>query len=116
MIYQAVEAYTFDLIVISEMLAAEHIRCYSAIPDHCSKRHQSYALSRKIRVTVAIEHHPCQMEIDTGSEFTIVSEYIFQMSYSPQNLGTTAIDNSLLHVKNISQMSVNDLIHTPVLS
>ncbi|KRZ76521.1 Uncharacterized protein T10_10472 [Trichinella papuae] len=36
-----------------------------------AKHHQSYVLSRKIRVTVVVEHLPCQMEIDTGSEFTI---------------------------------------------
>ncbi|KRZ02837.1 hypothetical protein T4B_2575 [Trichinella pseudospiralis] len=41
-----------------------------------AKHHQLCLLLRKIRVRVVVGHLPCQMEMDTGSEF-IVSEYIF---------------------------------------
>ncbi|KRX94092.1 hypothetical protein T4E_4352 [Trichinella pseudospiralis] len=39
------------------------------------KGDESCVLSRKIRVTVGMESFPSEMEIDTGSEFTILSEY-----------------------------------------
>ncbi|KRY58412.1 Uncharacterized protein T03_9639 [Trichinella britovi] len=35
-------------------------------------------LSRQIGVAVVIENFPCEKEIDTGSEFNILSEYLFQ--------------------------------------
>ncbi|XP_003382034.1 putative integrase core domain protein, partial [Trichinella spiralis] len=43
-----------------------------------AKRDQSCTSSRKIRVTVVIENFPCETEIDTGSEYTILSEYVFR--------------------------------------
>ncbi|KRY60377.1 Transposon Ty3-G Gag-Pol polyprotein [Trichinella britovi] len=43
-----------------------------------AKRDQSCMSSRKIRVTVVIENFPCEMEIDTGSEYTILSECVFR--------------------------------------
>ncbi|KRX23258.1 Uncharacterized protein T07_6398 [Trichinella nelsoni] len=43
-----------------------------------AKHDQSCILSRKIKVAVVIENFPCEMEIDNGSEFTILSEYVFR--------------------------------------
>ncbi|KAL1286096.1 Uncharacterized protein TPS_00892 [Trichinella pseudospiralis] len=43
-----------------------------------AKRDQSGMSSRKIRVTVVIENFPCEMEIDTGSEYTVLFEYVFR--------------------------------------
>ncbi|KRX46695.1 hypothetical protein T05_7938 [Trichinella murrelli] len=43
-----------------------------------AKRDQSCMLSRQIGVAVVIENFPCEKEIDTGSEFNILSEYVFQ--------------------------------------
>ncbi|XP_003378313.1 conserved hypothetical protein [Trichinella spiralis] len=67
---RAADAHTSDLSVVSETLAAEHVRKLLAKCD------QSRLLSRKIRVAVVIENFPCEMEIDTGSEFTVLSEYV----------------------------------------
>ncbi|KRX91841.1 hypothetical protein T4B_10063 [Trichinella pseudospiralis] len=44
-----------------------------------AKHHQSCALLKKIKVPVVIEHLPYQMEIDTCSKFTTVSEYISKL-------------------------------------
>ncbi|KRZ91539.1 LanC-like protein 2 [Trichinella sp. T8] len=43
-----------------------------------AKHDQSCMSSRRIRATVVIENFPCKMEIDTGSEYTILSEYVFR--------------------------------------
>ncbi|KRY90554.1 Transposon Tf2-9 polyprotein [Trichinella pseudospiralis] len=43
-----------------------------------AKHDQSGMSSRKIRVTVVIENFPCEMEIDTGSEYTVLFEYVFR--------------------------------------
>ncbi|KRY82815.1 Transposon Ty3-I Gag-Pol polyprotein [Trichinella pseudospiralis] len=43
-----------------------------------AKHDQSGMSSRKIRITVVIENFPCEMEIDTGSEYTVLFEYVFR--------------------------------------
>ncbi|KAL1227732.1 Uncharacterized protein TPS_01133 [Trichinella pseudospiralis] len=60
-----------------------------SLPEPSGKGDESCVLSRKIRVTVGIESFPSEMEIDTGSEFTILSEYFSEMKVQYGNIHRT---------------------------
>ncbi|KRZ14128.1 Transposon Tf2-8 polyprotein [Trichinella zimbabwensis] len=77
------------------------------------KRDQSCVLSRKIRVTVIIKSFPCEMEIYTGSEFTILSEYVFRklsqgrkIRLEPITLKLATFQGELVKVKGSCSVNV----------
>ncbi|KRX51725.1 Uncharacterized protein T09_7692 [Trichinella sp. T9] len=69
--------------------------------------------SRKIRVTVVIENFPCKIEIDTGSEYTILSECVFRklsqerkIRLEPITLKLATFQGELVKVKGSCSVNV----------